>query len=65
MAGKGLEMPQLLEDRNENFEFQLVEVKMQGSIARIQINRPEVMNALNEKVVGQLKNVMENLNENS
>ena len=64
MAGKGLEMPQLLEDRNENFEFQLVEVKMQGSIARIQINRPEVMNALNEKVVGQLKNVMENLNEN-
>jgi enoyl-CoA hydratase/3-hydroxyacyl-CoA dehydrogenase len=37
---------------------------MQGSIARVQINRPEVMNALNEKVVGQLKNVMDNLNEN-
>jgi enoyl-CoA hydratase/3-hydroxyacyl-CoA dehydrogenase len=63
MAGKGLELPSLLEYRSEEFNFKLVEVKMQGSIARVQINRPDVMNALNEKVVEQLKNIVDTLNE--
>ena len=64
IAGKGLELPQLLENRKEDFDFKLVEVKMQGSIARVQINRPDVMNALNENVVEQLQTIVENLNEN-
>lgn len=63
MAGKGLELPQLLENRTEDFNFELVEVKMKGSIARVLINRPDVMNALNEKVVEQLKNIVDTLND--
>ncbi len=65
MAGKGLEIPVLLDNRTENFEFKLVEVKMQGSIARVQINRPDVMNALNEEVVKQLREIIEELNKNN
>jgi len=64
MAGKGLEIPRLLENRTEDFNFELVELKMQGSIARVLINRPDVMNALNENVVEQLQKIVENLNQN-
>ncbi|MED5272128.1 MAG: 3-hydroxyacyl-CoA dehydrogenase NAD-binding domain-containing protein, partial [Candidatus Thermoplasmatota archaeon] len=60
----GLEIPEWFRDRTEDFEFELVEVKMQGSIARVLINRPEVMNALNENVVEQLQKIVEDLNEN-
>ena len=62
--GTGLEIPDWFIDRTEEFEFELVEVKMQGSIARVLINRPEVMNALNENVVEQLQKIVDNLNEN-
>jgi len=64
MAGEGLEIPSLLEDRIEDFDFQLAEVKMYGSIAKVNINRPEVMNALNEKLVYQLQGIVDDLNEN-
>ncbi|RAH15188.1 MAG: 3-hydroxyacyl-CoA dehydrogenase/enoyl-CoA hydratase family protein [Methanobacteriota archaeon] len=64
IAGKGLQIPVLLENRTEEFAFELVEVKMQGSIARVKINRPDVMNALNVTVVKQLTKIMEDLNHN-
>ena len=64
LAGKGLEIPVILENRTEEFDFELVEVKMQGSIARVKINRPDVMNALNEMVVKQLTNIVDDLNKN-
>jgi len=61
LAEKGLELPSLLAERNIPFEFSYVDVEMQGSIARVRINRPEVMNALNVELVAQLHQVVDRL----
>ena len=41
------------------FEFQRVDLSIEDDIARITINRPEVLNALDEEVVAQLRERLE------
>ena len=52
-----MEIPKLLVEqyeRKEPWSFRFVDLEIQENIARIIINRPEAMNALNEGVVAQL-----------
>ena len=52
-----LEMPNLLKQHYENKEpwsFSYVDLEIKNNIARILINRPETMNAINEEVISQL-----------
>jgi len=46
------------------FNFNYIDTRLEGEIATIVINRPEAMNALNEKVVEQLGEVLDELNSN-
>jgi len=53
----GLNMPGTLQqhyDDKEAWSFNLVDLKIEGNIARVLINRPEAMNAINEEVIRQL-----------
>ena len=62
----GLDIPEWLSDRTEPFEFSYVDVDVDvDGIATVLINRPEAMNALNVTVVGQLGDVIEDLNSRS
>jgi enoyl-CoA hydratase/3-hydroxyacyl-CoA dehydrogenase len=50
-------MPRILAEQHalgRPFEFRLVDLEIKDDIAYITINRPEVMNALNETVIAQL-----------
>jgi enoyl-CoA hydratase/3-hydroxyacyl-CoA dehydrogenase len=50
-------MPEILAKQNalgQAFDFKFVDLDIKDSIATITLNRPEAMNALNEKVVAQL-----------
>jgi enoyl-CoA hydratase / 3-hydroxyacyl-CoA dehydrogenase len=50
-------MPDILEKQKalgKPFEFTVVDLEIKGDIAFITLNRPEAMNALNERVVSQL-----------
>jgi enoyl-CoA hydratase/3-hydroxyacyl-CoA dehydrogenase len=52
-----LEIPSILKQRFENKEkwsFRYVDLEIKDHVASILINRPEVMNALNEEVIQQL-----------
>ena len=52
-----LEVPRVLADQvasSRPFTFELVRSEVQEGVARLTINRPDAMNALNESVVGQL-----------
>jgi enoyl-CoA hydratase/3-hydroxyacyl-CoA dehydrogenase len=52
-----LKFPTILEKQKElgkPWEFKLVDLEVKGEIARIIINRPEAMNAINEDVMKQL-----------
>jgi len=52
-----LTMPSLLKKQFENkkkWSFNYVDLKIKDNIARIIINRPEAMNAINEEVISQL-----------
>ncbi len=52
-----LTMPSLLKKQYENkkkWSFNYVDLKIKDNIARIIINRPEAMNAINEDVISQL-----------
>lgn len=62
----GLDIPEWFSGRTEPFEFSYVDVDVdEDGIATVLINRPEAMNALNVTVVGQLGDVMEDLNSRS
>ncbi len=53
----GLGMPGILKqqyDHKEEWHISYVDLKINGDIARIIFNRPEVMNAINEEVIHQL-----------
>ena len=55
---EGFPIPETLKKQYESgkpFEFNYVDYAVENNIARITINRPEAMNALNPTVVGQLK----------
>jgi len=41
-------------EQNKEWSFNYVELKIKDNIARILINRPEAMNAINEEVISQL-----------
>ena len=52
-----LELPRILNQHYESKEawsFTLVNLKIEDNIARILVNRPEAMNAINEEVIHQL-----------
>ena len=52
-----LNVPKILADQaasGKPFAFRLVRTEIEDGVARLTINRPDAMNALNEAVVGQL-----------
>ena len=58
----GFQLPKWLREKNEIFEFNYIDIEINDKIAKIKINRPEAMNALNESVVKQLGSALDNLN---
>ncbi len=57
-AGSAVELPDALSARAGSdpplWSFRRVDLEVEGGVARITINRPEVLNALDEELVGQL-----------
>ena len=61
----GFDLPPFFEVKAETghpWEFNFIDVVQTGSVATVQLNRPEAMNALNETLVAQLGAVMDDLN---
>jgi|TARA_B110000914_G_C15511314_1_gene471017 enoyl-CoA hydratase/3-hydroxyacyl-CoA dehydrogenase len=56
------ELPQWMKEKNDKFEFNYIDIDVNGKIAKIKLNRPEAMNALNESVVEQLGLALDKLN---
>ena len=56
------ELPLWIKEREELFDFNYIDTKIDNDIATIVLNRPEAMNALNEEVVRQLGTVLDDLN---
>ena len=64
----GFNLPNFLGTKAETEQpwvFEFVDAEIRGTIATVNINRPEAMNALNETVVGQLGAVMDALNQDN
>ena len=57
-----IELPKWFSDRTEEFEFSYVDLTIEGEIARVRLNRPEAMNALNVSLVSQLGEIMDQIN---
>ena len=57
-----IELPRWFSDRTEEFEFSYVDLTIEGEIARVRLNRPEAMNALNVSLVSQLGEIMDQIN---
>jgi len=60
----GFELPLWINEKEGSFNFNYIDTKIDGKVARIVLNRPEAMNALNEEVVNQLGKVLDELNSN-
>ena len=58
----GIELPRWFSDRTEEFEFSYVDLAVEGEIARVRLNRPEAMNALNVSLVSQLGEIVDEIN---
>ena len=61
------EVPSLLKNqasKGSGFAFNYVDMEITNGIARVKLNRPEAMNALNETLVEQLGNALDDLNNN-
>ncbi len=58
----GIELPRWFSDRKEEFEFSHVDLTVEGEIARVRLNRPEAMNALNVSLVSQLGEIVDEIN---
>ena len=58
------DLPLWINEKEGMFNFNYIDTRLEGEIATIVINRPEAMNALNEKVVEQLGEVLDELNSN-
>lgn len=58
----GLELPRWFSNRTEEFEFSYVDLTVEGEIARVRLNRPEAMNALNVTLVSQLGDIVDEIN---
>ena len=50
---------------SEDFIFSYIDVEINDSIAIVRLNRPEAMNALNVKLVTELGDVIDGLNQNN
>lgn len=61
----GIELPMWFSDRKEEFEFSYVDLSVEGEIAKVRLNRPEAMNALNVSLVSQLGEIMDEINSRS
>jgi len=62
-----LKMPTILKQQYENkkpWSFSYVDLEIKGDIAKILINRPEAMNAINEEVIHQLDEQFTKANSN-
>ena len=57
-----IELPRWFSDRKEEFEFSYVDLSIEGEVARVRLNRPEAMNALNVSLVSQLGEIMDQIN---
>jgi len=55
-------MPKWMKEQNDKFIFNYIDMEINGKIAKIKLNRPEAMNALNESVVEQLGLALDKLN---
>lgn len=55
-------LPLWLEEKDELFKFNYIDIEINGKIAKIKLNRPEAMNALNESLVEQLGSALDLLN---
>ncbi len=55
-------LPLWLEEKDELFKFNYIDIDINGKIAKIKLNRPEAMNALNESLVEQLGSALDLLN---
>jgi enoyl-CoA hydratase/3-hydroxyacyl-CoA dehydrogenase len=51
-----------MEEKEELFKFNYIDIDINGKIAKIKLNRPEAMNALNESLVEQLGSALDLLN---
>lgn len=61
------DVPTLLVEQaatGDGFSFNYVDTEISDGIARVKLNRPEAMNALNETLVEQLGNTLDQLNRN-
>ena len=58
----GFELPLWIEEKEGLFDFNYIDTKIEDDVAKIVLNRPEAMNALNEEVVRQLGTVLDDLN---
>ncbi len=58
----GIELPGWFSERTEEFDFSYVDLSVEGEIARVRLNRPEAMNALNVSLVSQLGEIMDEIN---
>ena len=58
----GFELPLWIEEKEGLFDFNYIDTKIDDDVAKIVLNRPEAMNALNEEVVRQLGTVLDDLN---
>lgn len=61
----GLEIPIWFTSKMEKFEFSYVDLTVDGDVARVKLNRPEAMNALNVELVSQLGVIVEQINSRS
>tara|TARA_B100001175_G_scaffold183931_1_gene156208 strand:- start:21152 stop:23212 length:2061 start_codon:yes stop_codon:yes gene_type:complete len=58
----GLELPEWFSSRAKEFEFSYVDLTVEGEVARVRLNRPEAMNALNVDLVSQLGELVKSIN---
>ena len=58
----GFKLPLWIEEKEGLFDFNYIDTKIDDDVAKIVLNRPEAMNALNEEVVRQLGTVLDDLN---
>ena len=60
-----IEVPAWFINRKEKFKFSYVDLEIEGHVAKVKLNRPEAMNALNVDLVTQLGLAVDEVNSRS
>lgn len=60
-----IEIPAWFINRKEKFKFSYVDLEIEGHVAKVKLNRPEAMNALNVDLVTQLGLTVDEVNSRS